>query len=291
MTDWKFIEVAGITTRYRESGRGEPIVLIHGGEFGSGSADAWPDDFIEGLACDYRVMAFDRLGNGHTDNPSEDSGFRMSAVTEHAANFMTELGVERATVVGQSRGAYVAARVAKTHPYMVKNLVLINSGSISVRFPAEPMPSMPSYKIYYELATGDIRHDSQLMSVTHEHITDEWVTAREAAMLSEKARAAKAAMERERDAFFEEFEATKAETMKWLIGGGLTKPTLIIWGVGDRTTTLRDGVDIFEILQPHVDRLAMHIMNRSGHWPHREYPVETATQISDFLKFDGNRCP
>jgi 2-hydroxy-6-oxonona-2,4-dienedioate hydrolase len=282
--DWKFVDVEGVRTRYREAGEGEPIVLIHGGEFGQGSADAFPIPLVETLAENYRVIAVDRLGSGHTDNPKEDAGYRMSAVVEHIAAFITTLGLTDVTLAGQSRGAYVSARVAKTHAHLVKRLVIINSGSMSVRYPAEPMPSMRTYHVYNELVTGDIREDAKIMSVTHDHITDEWVEARQLATKSPKAAEAKAAMQRQWTEIFVEFEADKADTLKWLIGGGHTKPTLIIWGVGDPTTTARDGMDIFEILQPHIDDLRFHVINRCGHWPHREYPIETATEIKLFLE-------
>src|SRR5665213_1860559 len=163
MVTWRFTDVGHTRTRYRETGSGEPVVLFHGGEIGAGGADTWPEEMFEILGENHRVVAVDRLGAGHTDNPETDDQYRMSAVTRHAAEFMRQLDLLDATVVGQSRGPHAAARRAKTDPDLVKRLILINSASISVRFPAEPVPGTLTYRVYNELANGDVRHDAELL--------------------------------------------------------------------------------------------------------------------------------
>jgi len=281
--DWRYVDVDGIRTRYREHGSGDPIVLIHGGEIAAGSADAWPPQLLELLGAEHRVIAYDRLGSGYTDNPRSDDEFSMRAVVDHTAAFLREIGVDSATVVGQSRGAYVALRLAKVHPELVQRLVLINSASVSARFPAEPVPSMRNYGVYYEQFTGDADHDSRLMSVTVDHITPEWAGARQQIAELDKTRDAKATFARLWESFFREFEIDKGETLKWVIRGGHDKPTLLLWGIGDPTTTLDDAVELFTLMQPHIDELRMHVINRSGHWPHREYPLEIGAEIRDFV--------
>jgi len=63
------IEVDGIRTRYFDAGVGKPLVLIHGGQYGLlYSAYSWSSVFRI-LSTRFRVIAFDRLGMGFTDNP------------------------------------------------------------------------------------------------------------------------------------------------------------------------------------------------------------------------------
>ena len=49
MQDAKFVDVNGIQTRYFEAGQGEPLLLVHGGQYGMyNSARDWDrnwDDF------------------------------------------------------------------------------------------------------------------------------------------------------------------------------------------------------------------------------------------------------
>lgn len=281
---WKFISVDGINTRYRDEGAGDAIVLIHGGDFGGGGGDTWPDELIAPLVDEgHRVIVIDRLGMGRTDNPRSDDEYRMSVVIAHAIALLRLLGVDGATLAGQSRGAFVASRIAKQAPELCRRLVIVNSATVSPWLPAESVPSTLTYRAYIETFTGDTRQDAALMSVTTEHITDEWVRSRAETAALPKSLEAKAAMKRAHTELFAEFEVLKADLMKWFIGGGHTKPTLITWGVGDITTRSKDALEIFDILQPHVDDLRLHMINRSGHWPHREYPEEVAAEINSFI--------
>ncbi len=282
--EWQDIDVDGIRTRYREAGSGPAVVFIHGGEWGSGGGFTWPQEMFDVLGATHRVVAFDRLGQGFTDNPPDDAHYRMSEVVDHAAAFIRALGISEATLVGQSRGGYVASKITQLHPDLVTRLVVINSGSISVRYPAEPVPGMPAYEVYREQFTGDVAHDASLVSVTEQHMTDDWVGIRTQAAELPKSADARAAHQRVWTDFYREFEIEKGDLLKWMIGGGLTKPVLLIWGVGDPTTTIRDGVDLFEILTPHNPNLRAKFINRSGHWPHREYPQEVAEEILAFIQ-------
>src|SRR5438309_4176022 len=56
----QFVDVDGFRIRYREIGRGEPVVLLHGR---SSSLDAWYW-MADSLASDYRVVAIDFRGAG-----------------------------------------------------------------------------------------------------------------------------------------------------------------------------------------------------------------------------------
>src|SRR5690349_14301516 len=60
----KFVEVKGTRTRYFEGCSGEPLVLVHGGQWPStASADTWAPIF-DHLAAKFRVYAVDKLGMG-----------------------------------------------------------------------------------------------------------------------------------------------------------------------------------------------------------------------------------
>lgn len=285
MPEWKYIDIDGINTRYKDEGDGDPIVLFHGGEFGAGGADTWRDEIFDVLVgAGHRLVVVDRLGQGLTDNPRTDDEYRMSAVVRHATRFIETLGISGATIGGQSRGAFVASRIAKESPGLCTRLVIINSASISVRYPAEQVPGTATYRVYKELMTGNVMEDLKIMSVTTEHLTDEWMANRAEIAALPKSKEAKEAFRRVNDEMFAEFEILKTDVLKWIIGGGHRKPTIIIWGVGDPTTTSADALDLWDVMRPHVDTLRLHMINRAGHWPHREYPVEVAEEIRDFIR-------
>ncbi|WP_457967040.1 alpha/beta fold hydrolase [Arthrobacter sp. D1-29] len=95
--------IDGARTNYFEAGSGTPVVLLHGGEFGGSAELAW-EDLIAPLSRDFRVLAPDMLGFGHSEKAVsfvDGRGFR----TRHLARFCEHLGVESAHFVGNSMGA------------------------------------------------------------------------------------------------------------------------------------------------------------------------------------------
>ena len=79
----QWVDVAGVRTCYHEAGEGEPVLFIYGGNFGgrdsASSAAVWNQNFAP-LSRDFHVIAFDKLGQGYTDNPLNDEDYTMSAV-------------------------------------------------------------------------------------------------------------------------------------------------------------------------------------------------------------------
>ena len=60
----RFVEVNGVRLHYVERGDGDPIVLLHGN--GSMVEDFECSGLIDIAAKQYRVIAFDRPGFGHS---------------------------------------------------------------------------------------------------------------------------------------------------------------------------------------------------------------------------------
>ena len=54
------IVVDGLTTHFLEAGEGDPVVLLHGGEFGVSAEIGW-ERLIPALSPHYRVVAPDQL--------------------------------------------------------------------------------------------------------------------------------------------------------------------------------------------------------------------------------------
>ena len=132
----KFIDVNGIKTGYRDDGRGDPIVLIHGGQYGahSNSSYSWSMN-IKALAGDFHVYAIDKFGMGDTEIPQSDSEYVFNPTLSHIYDFLDAVGIEEAALVGHSRGALPAVRIAVDHPDRVKAVIVVNSNTMA---PADP---------------------------------------------------------------------------------------------------------------------------------------------------------
>lgn len=99
----KTMLVDGLTTGYLEAGEGDPVVLLHGGEFGASAELGWERN-IAALAARYRVLAPDQLGFGQSAKVIDFVDGRGMRI-RHVARFCQLLGVDSAHFVGNSMGA------------------------------------------------------------------------------------------------------------------------------------------------------------------------------------------
>src|SRR3954447_9121112 len=115
------------TLCYRESGTGEPaVLLIHG------TAAALWGDLVDRLAPAHRVVDYDRRGYSGSHGPAPRS------ITEHttdAVGLLDRLNVDRALVVGWSVGGIIALDLAVAHPDRVIGLVLVEPPLHAKRHP------------------------------------------------------------------------------------------------------------------------------------------------------------
>ena len=124
LAELKYLELHGDRIAYRDAGSGETVLLIHGM---AGSSDTWRA-VIPQLAKKYRVVAPDLLGHGQSDKPRGD--YSLGAFAVWLRDLLDELGVTRATIVGQSLGGGVAMQFVYQHPDYCQRLVLISSGGL-----------------------------------------------------------------------------------------------------------------------------------------------------------------
>jgi 2-hydroxymuconate-semialdehyde hydrolase len=122
------IDVDGLVTGYLEAGEGDPVVLLHGGEFGA-SADLGWERTIGALAAHYRVLAPDMLGYGHSAKVVDFVDGRGLRI-RHVARFCAVMGVDSAHFVGNSMGAInLLTDVTSNAPVLpVRSLALICGG-------------------------------------------------------------------------------------------------------------------------------------------------------------------
>src|SRR5699024_2272275 len=82
---------------------GEPVVLLHGGEFGASAELGW-EHTIAALAERFRVLAPDMLGFGRSAKVVDFTDGRGMRI-RHIARFCALLGVDSAHFAGNSMGA------------------------------------------------------------------------------------------------------------------------------------------------------------------------------------------
>ncbi|MGB2927135.1 MAG: alpha/beta hydrolase [Limnothrix sp.] len=103
---------------WREAGQGEAVVFIHG-ECRNGSQ--W-SDFFETLSRNYHCFAPDLMGFGDSEQPN--CPYSIQWECEILEELFENLRLKKIYLVGDSLGAWVAARYALNHPERVAGLVL-----------------------------------------------------------------------------------------------------------------------------------------------------------------------
>ena len=286
MDNAQFVTLDGVRTRYFEAGKGDDLVLIHGGKYGTFySAYHWSLNFHE-LSKHFHVYAFDKLGMGDTDNPKSDADYTMAAVIDHAWAFVRTLGIKNATLAGHSRGALPAARIAVDHPELVKALVIFDSNTL----PAED-PSM-SYDFYTKLEVGAppipdrefILREPLANSYSQEHVSEDFIEEMLRIGRLPRTIEARKKMEHFLEAvFLPSMREKKYETLKLIEAGGLKTPTLIIWGVNDQSSPMKLGIDLLQVIGSVVPRTEFHAFNQAGHYVFREHAQRVNQLITNFV--------
>jgi 3-oxoadipate enol-lactonase len=109
----------GRTRLYWEStGRGEPVLLIHGLGLSGG---AWWRT-VAALKPKLRVLTFDNRGIGRSE--ALTPAYTTEAMADDAIAVLDDVGIERVHVYGLSLGGMVAQQLALRHPHRIKSLVL-----------------------------------------------------------------------------------------------------------------------------------------------------------------------
>ena len=266
MPEPKWIDVDGIRTRYYEAGKGEPIVFIYGGNFGTSdsasSGHTWNLN-LQPLSKHFHAIAFDKIGQGFTDNPKK---------------------LPPVHLVGHSRGGYCAARLTLENHDLVRSLTLVNSGTLSPRVGTnEVVLSRPPHP---KFTPECVRWVYQNYSFDPNVVTDDWVNAVLDVLNLPKYRESIAKVEGERlgaKLFLPQLARDKRETLQWINEGRLQRPVEIFWGTDDRTATLDGGVEMFQMFARHDRRTQLHLINQSGHFPFREHPERFNALLARFV--------
>jgi pimeloyl-ACP methyl ester carboxylesterase len=125
----KTITVFGQAIHYFDMGSGPVVVLLHG--LGSRKEDWLP--VLEPMAQKYRLLVPDQIGFGRSDKPLLD--YSIQTYVDFLNEFLRQLKVEKASLVGESLGGWIAALyVAEigggAHLIPVEKLVLVDAAGL-----------------------------------------------------------------------------------------------------------------------------------------------------------------
>ncbi len=115
--------VNGIKIWYATFGKGDPVVLLHGG---LANANYWGHQ-VPVLAERYRVIVMDSRGHGRSTRDERPYGYELMA--SDVLGLMDFLRIPKAAVVGWSDGAILGLEIAIRHPARLSKLFAFAANS------------------------------------------------------------------------------------------------------------------------------------------------------------------
>ncbi|MEK6256113.1 MAG: alpha/beta hydrolase, partial [Chloroflexota bacterium] len=109
------------SVHYEVFGRGKPVILLHGW---LGSWGLWQDSMTF-LGENYRTYALDFWGFG--DSGKKRASYAIEDFVDLVEQFMEEMGIANAPVIGHSMGGTVALSFAIKHPERASKVAVIGS--------------------------------------------------------------------------------------------------------------------------------------------------------------------
>jgi 2-hydroxy-6-oxonona-2,4-dienedioate hydrolase len=265
-TPQKFTNVNGYTIRYLDYGlpdgktNSKILILLHG--LGA-SAERW-SRVIPTLSRYYHVIIPDIIGFGYSDKPAVE--YTMDFFIDFFKEFLDNLGISKASIIGSSFGGHVATEFAIRFNRMVEKLVLVSpAGMMKTSTPTLDRYIMaalyPVYEHVYE-AFSEMAYDSD--EAVNEEIVMDFVN--------------RMRLTNAKYAFMSTVLGIRyAPKLKGRLSN-IIAPTLLVWGDNDRMIPLQYAGEYDEI-----PKSKLVVIKNCGHTPYVEKPITFNKIILRFL--------
>jgi pimeloyl-ACP methyl ester carboxylesterase len=256
-----FVSVFGAKLHYVDAGSGPVVVLLHGL---ADDVGVW-ESVMPALAAKHRVIALDQIGFGRSDKPL--LGYRAATFVDFLDGFLNELKIDRASLVGNSLGGWIAASFALTHPERIDRLVLCDAAG----YAAVTKTMDPRALSALRLANReDIRYLGPLTFHDKRFYEDVDLVLKQRVTAGD-------------NYTINQFLDSMIRGEDVLDGrlGGIHKPTLIVWGREDKLIPL----NFAERFHKEITGSRLEVIDNCGHMPQ----VECADRFNHpLLKFFGD---
>ena len=249
---------------FKESGRGQPIVILHGL---FGSLDNWLG-VAPKLAEHFRVFLVDLRNHGQSPHSAE---MDYPLMAEDVAEFLDTHGLATAVIMGHSLGGKVAMQFALTHPERVEKLIVADMA---------PRPYEPSHaKIISALRALELDAFQSRQPV-------EETLAQEIPSLAVRRFLLKNLERNEAGKLFWKMNLRGIADNYPKLGQAIssptafTKPVLFIRGGKSKFITVADEPMIRQLF-PQVE---IQTIEGAAHWVHADKPEEFTSRVLKFLR-------
>lgn len=263
----KFAEAGGVRIHYLEQGSGEPVVCLHGAGPG---ASGWSNfrGNLAALSQQYRVIIPDLPGFGLSDKPAGGVEKPLAENSRVLASFFDTVGLDRASLIGNSMGGATTARFALDHPHRVGRIVLMGAPGAGLgTLGPQPPEGIRAMRSYFDNPSKEaMRALVRTFVYDASFVTDQLLEERYEASVEP----GHLQFMRSRGPL----EDMSAELHR------LGAPTLLVWGQEDRFVPVEVGLKYLRLLQ----NAQLHVFSRCGHWAQVEQAERFNRLVLEFLR-------
>ncbi len=276
--DWRshlrWVHVQERPVNVLDIGAGPAVVFLHGL---AGCWQNWLQNIVP-LAADHRVVAIDLPGFGESAMPARP--ISVSGYARTVVEVLDALGLEQATIVGNSMGGFVGCEMAIRFPQRIERLALVAGAGLSLRHMRHERKAGARARVenllFFALGrlarhtdlvvrSRRLRRGLLLLVVAHPEQLP-------APLIAEQAHGAG------KPGFDDALEAMTAYPIRDRLGE-ISCPTLIVWGEDDRLVPVRDAAE-FEWLIGDARRI---VYPDTGHMVMLERPERFNADLRAFI--------
>jgi pimeloyl-ACP methyl ester carboxylesterase len=247
------VSVRDCRIRLMRGGTGDPLIYLHGA-----SGAAWLP-FLQKLAAKYDVIAPEHPGFGESDTPGWLDNIHDLAY--FYLDLFAALKLDRAHLVGNSLGGYIAAEIAVRNTQRLASLTLAGSAGLFV----DGVAQMDSFLATDEARLRAFFYDPKRAEPMIARVLDPKI---EEVALKNQATVAKLVWQpRSHDPHLH----------KWL--HRIDVPTLLIWGDHDRMFPIEHA----QAFAKEIPGAKLVVIPKCGHVPQVEKPDEFVAALENFL--------
>ena len=254
----------GINVKYYDRGSGQGVLFLHGWGTDFSSFRTFLDRMSE-PGIGYRVCAPDLPGFGGSDEPP--SAWGVDDYVDFALDFLAELNIRSAVLIGHSFGGRIAVKLAarKILPVEIPKMILVDSAGVRRKKTAKQTARLLLYKAVKRLVS---------IEPVRKKFPD----------LLEKWRK-KTGSEDYRNA-----SPRMRECMVKAINEDLTQclpsiscPTLLIWGENDTATPLEHA----KIMEKLIPDAGLVVLKNAAHYSFLDQGYTFGKVLDSFLEISG----
>ena len=262
----KFMLLEGHRIHYRDEGKGEVIVLLHGT---ASSLHTW-DKWVQVLSKEYRVIRMDLPGFGLT-GPDKADRYEVVDDINFLNKFLAQLNIKKMHLVGSSLGGRIAWEYSLLHAGQVESLSLMNA----LGYPQESWPppiEMAQWPIMDEIMTHVSPRFMYKTGLKDVYFDKHQVTEKVVDRYFELSR-----FPGNLEAFPKRVKARLDQDSNKI--SQISVPTLIMWGREDKYFPVESAIKFHE----DINDSTIYIYAGVGHLPMEEVPNQSVANFREFI--------